>query len=323
MNENRGPWYLLTGLVLGLAISLIYVWVIHPADHTNTSPASLEPASKDRYRALIASAYQADGDLVRAKARLELLKDPDSYQALAGQAQRALADGSSPEEARALGLLLLALGQARSSSTTPLAPSPVSTAIPGSSPTLPQPVQVTGTFTATVQGQALLEAPLPAPGTPTPGSLPTSASSPTPAERIGRAVSLTVTPASVALKAPGTALQASPTPGAPFMLSGRDLACPKNLSDPLIEVQAYDAAGTPVPGVPVNVTWDGGAERFFTGLKPEQSPGYADFTMTSGITYTIQLGDGGQAVGDLAATTCPVSGPQRQWGAWVLSFRQP
>ncbi|HEX7974299.1 MAG TPA: hypothetical protein VF498_07815, partial [Anaerolineales bacterium] len=260
-------------------------------------------------------------DLVRAKARLELLKDPDPYQALAGQAQRALADGSSTAEARALGLLSLALGQARSLSATPLAPSPAI------SPTLPPPALVTGTLTATLPSQAPPGAFLPAPGTPTPGTQPAPEISPTPAERIGLAVSLTVTPASVALalKATGSspAGKASPTPGAPFVLSKRELACPQNLSEPLIQVQAYDAAGKPVPGVEVIITWAGGAERFFTGLKSDQGPGYGDFTMASGITYTVQLGESGQPAGDLAAAECAASGPQRQWGSWVLSFKQP
>ena len=28
--ERRGPWYLLTGLVLGLAFGLVFAWVVSP-----------------------------------------------------------------------------------------------------------------------------------------------------------------------------------------------------------------------------------------------------------------------------------------------------
>ncbi|MDD2696431.1 MAG: hypothetical protein PHD58_10960, partial [Anaerolineales bacterium] len=91
--ERRGAWFLLTGLIIGAVLGLLYAWVVQPVQYTNTAPASLRADFKDRYRALIALAYSADGDLVRARARLELLEDDDSYRSLAEQAQRTLAEG--------------------------------------------------------------------------------------------------------------------------------------------------------------------------------------------------------------------------------------
>ena len=85
MNENRGPWYLLTGLVIGAVLGLLYAWVIRPVQYTNTAPSSLRAEDKDQYRAVIAAAYLANGDLLRARARLELLQDPDLYRVLAEQ----------------------------------------------------------------------------------------------------------------------------------------------------------------------------------------------------------------------------------------------
>jgi Tfp pilus assembly protein PilF len=87
MNEKRGPWYLLTGLVIGAVLGLLYAWVVRPVQYTNTAPNSLRADYKDQYRAIIAVAYLANGDLLRARARLELLQDPDLYRVLAEQAQ--------------------------------------------------------------------------------------------------------------------------------------------------------------------------------------------------------------------------------------------
>lgn len=109
MNENRGPWYLITGLVLGLLLSVAIAWFFHPPEFVDTkvAPSALRGDFKDQYRAMIALAYLADGDLVRAQSRLDLLGDEDAYRALAEQAQRAQAAGQS--EAHALSVLASAL----------------------------------------------------------------------------------------------------------------------------------------------------------------------------------------------------------------------
>lgn len=120
MKQNRGPWYLLTGLILGVSLGLLYAWVLLPAPYEYTNPESLQAEFKDEYRALIASAFASTGDLVRARARLELLGDGDIYQSLFDQAQRASAGGATAEEARALRLLAAALAQ----------PAPLITPIP-------------------------------------------------------------------------------------------------------------------------------------------------------------------------------------------------
>ncbi|MGB6422193.1 MAG: hypothetical protein WBF05_10200 [Anaerolineales bacterium] len=112
MNEDeRGNWYLLTGVVLGIILGILFAWVISPVEYVDTAPESLKDEFKDQYRVLIASAYVANGDLVRAKARLELLDEADIYLVVAEQAQQMLAEGGSVEEAQALGRLALSLGQ--------------------------------------------------------------------------------------------------------------------------------------------------------------------------------------------------------------------
>ncbi len=82
MEQNRGNWYLLTGLILGLALGMIYAWVISPITEVDTHPNLLRDDYKDIYRSLISRAYQANSNLPRAEARLELIGDYDP--ALAG-----------------------------------------------------------------------------------------------------------------------------------------------------------------------------------------------------------------------------------------------
>jgi hypothetical protein len=109
--DRRGSWYLLTGVVFGIAIGLFYSWVISPVEYVDAPPYALRADFKDEYRALVAAAYLYSNDLLRAENRLAQLKDDDTAQSLAMQAQRALADGHPETEVRALGFLAMALGK--------------------------------------------------------------------------------------------------------------------------------------------------------------------------------------------------------------------
>lgn len=124
---QRGSWYLLTGLILGLILGLFFAWRIQPVEYFDTSPAALRQQDRDQYRAMVALAYMSNRDIVRARARLELLEDDDLYKTLVEQAQRALAQDSLSDEARALGQLALDLG-----------PSPQPLLIPSITPNTPE-----------------------------------------------------------------------------------------------------------------------------------------------------------------------------------------
>lgn len=109
MDHNRGNWYLLTALLLGLAIGLVYAWVVAPATQVDTHPNLLREDYKDIYRSMIARAYQANQNLPRAEARLELIGDKEPALALAAQAQRFLAESGDNENALILANLSAAL----------------------------------------------------------------------------------------------------------------------------------------------------------------------------------------------------------------------
>lgn len=277
MNERRGSLYLLTGLVLGLAIGLVYSLVIQPVQYTDLSPALLSPADKDQYRALIAVAYLANRDLVRARARLALLKDDDPYGALAAQAQRWLAEGKPAEEARALGLLAADLAQAQATLLAPTVATAASFNQPPVSTALPSPSLV-----ATLPPAETLSAP------------------------------------SATLASP----QPTSPPQKPFILRKRETVCDPALGKGLIIVYVWDAEGNELPGIEIIVNWEGGENRFFTGLKPEFGLGYADFTMQEGIVYSVRIASGGEPVFNLSAPTCTAANGETFLGVWILEFLQ-
>lgn len=299
--ERRGPWYLITGVILGAALGLVYAWLVSPITYVNTPPVSLRADYKDQYRTLIALAYASNGDLGRARARLALLGDPDPGPVVASQATRAAAQNHPNSEVQALALLAEALGSpvellASTPTATltalPVTPSATATSLPEPSST-PQPPETTpaegeNQTPETVDSLAgTVEAPPAATFTPLPTLTPTA------------------------------------TSGAPFVLTQREFVCDPNLPGPLIMVDVFDASGQPVAGAVVNLSWEGGQERFFTGLKPEIGLGYADYLMDPQLTYTLRLSDGGQVISDLKADECQGSGGGRYPGSWRLTFIQP
>ena len=123
MDQNRSNWYLITGLVLGLIMGLVCTWVISPIKEVDSHPHFLREDYQDIYRALISRAYQANNNLPRAEARLELIGGEDPALALAAQAQRYLAEGGDVETAKVLANLSAALQSAAITAATPLPPS--------------------------------------------------------------------------------------------------------------------------------------------------------------------------------------------------------
>ena len=297
--------------MLGLVLGLVIIW-LRPVEYVDTSPSSLRADFKDRYRALIAAAYLSDGDVVRARARLELLGDTDAFRSLAEQAQRTLAEGNSPQESRALGLLAVALnpagGQtlpARSGITPSVAAGTVTLTPLASATSLPLPSETPASTATTPPTATAASAVTSSPSvSPSPGVLTSSPRPPT------------------ATFAPKPTRTATATPGAPFVLKDSQQVCDPSLQEALIQVVTLNAAGGQVPGVEVIITWVGGEEHIFTGLKPGVGAGYADFSMTPGVAYTIRPAEAGEAVNDLVAANCSGTGGS-YLGGWRLVFEQP
>lgn len=134
-----------TGIAVGLAIGILYAWLINPVEYVDTAPSSLRPSYREEYLALIAQAYASTGDLDRAEARLALFQLDDPSDQLAALAQQRLADRGEAD-AQALAALAADLGAkptplvtrratARASSTATATPRPSSTPAPTRRPT--------------------------------------------------------------------------------------------------------------------------------------------------------------------------------------------
>ncbi|RME89285.1 MAG: hypothetical protein D6770_04930 [Anaerolineae bacterium] len=278
MNLRRAILEIAGGLLMGIALGLLYAWVISPAEFVDTTPETLRADFKERYRETIAEAYAATGNLPRARARLWLLGDPDPVAALEAQAQRALAAGAPTEQVQALTLLASALK------------APPATATSVTTPTLAIPI--------------LTEPPASGTTTPTVTARPTH------------------TPVPIHTLTPRPTLTPTATPGASYALIAQDSLCDANLPEGLLQVIVRDAAGRQVAGAEIIITWNGGEEHFFTGLKPELGNGYADFIMDPDVVYALRMGDGGATIANLTAPLCE-EGDKTFWGSLRLIFQQP
>jgi len=309
MNEERGSWYLFTAILLGIGLGLLYAWVINPAEFVDTPPDSLRADDKDQYRAVIAAAYAATGDLQRALARLSLLGEVDPALALVAQAQRYLAAGKNLQDAQALASLASVLGQVPTPRPTdiPATGTPFSTETisPTSTPaylaslTPTSGVTAADEITTTLVITPTITRTLGPSRTPRPTETPTISPTPLP----------THTP--------------TPTLAPPYVLENQILVCNPVLGEPQIQVFVSNAAGIGVSGVEIILSWQDGEEHFFTGLKPDIDIGYADYVMAPQAGYTLQVADGGQLIPNLSAPECTENSDQPYLGSWRLIFSHP
>lgn len=139
MRVRGGFSFIFTGLILGLIIGLAISLWFSPVEYANITPNMLGDQAKEAYRAIIATSFNARGDLGRAKARINLLQDEDSIRLLTAQAQQTVAQGGLAQEARGLALLAAALNNQDFEIPTdePVAIKPVETLPPTEFPTLP------------------------------------------------------------------------------------------------------------------------------------------------------------------------------------------
>ena len=132
-------------------------------------------------------------------------------------------------------------------------------------------------------------------------------------------------PVQAGRQTPGTeSLGPSPTPAptitpAPsYRLIEQTAICAEPDRLGRIAVQVHDATGNGLAGVEIVVTWSTGQDRFFTGLRPEQGMGYADFDMEPHIEYDVALasfkGEVAQGLtSDLSSGVCPTDTAALDW----------
>ncbi len=288
---RRLPWLILLSLLAGLAVGLAYAWVISPIRYVDTTPNTLRADFKDSFRAAIAASYSSTHNLQRARARLALLGDPNPAEALTAQAQRMLAAGESVAIVQEVAGLASDLGSGVASISASATAIPTSNLPTAVLPATPAP---SATATGTSDAQDL--------------SVPTETIAPT---------LVFDTPTARPTRTP------IPKASAPFELLSQDPVCNPNLTDGLMQISVLDSHRHQMPGVEITISWSGGEESFFTGLKPEIADGYADYVMQAGVSYALRIARSGTPVSGLSAPSCPDTNGQTYLGGLKLVFRQP
>jgi hypothetical protein len=69
---SRRFWFFVM-ILFGLALGLLYGWVLNPVKYVDTSPDSLRSDYKADYILMVAEAYRAEGDPALAARRLAFL----------------------------------------------------------------------------------------------------------------------------------------------------------------------------------------------------------------------------------------------------------
>lgn len=285
---RRIPWDILLALLFGFGLGLTYSWVISPTRVIDSEPAALRADFKDHYRSTIAASYASTGNLPRTQARLSLLGDAEPIEALNAQAQRMLASGQPLKEADQAAALASALDLN-------------GVIVETSTPT----VEIINNTTARASTSTLPPPPFDIPIQTTETQQPIE------------------TQAVISTSTPRPTRTSIPTPGTPFALTGQETVCDTNLPDGLLQVLILNSNRRQMPGIEIAITWDGGEENFFTGLKPELGNGYTDYIMTSNITYAVQLKLGSDIASGLTAPACQTSSGEAYFGGIKLTFQQP
>lgn len=284
---RRFPWGVILALLAGLGLGLLTAWGIAPVHFVDTTPNTLRADFKDQIRSVIAASYAATGNLERARARLALLDDSNSMQALSAQAQQMLAAGETSQQIQQIAQLAADLQQQKP---------------PNTIATTPPTQKLTSTFpppSVTVSS--------PVPGL-TQTIIPEQVIAP---------------PATISTPTPRSTRTPTPAPGRAYELVAQDTLCQVELQDGLLQVVVTDSRRRQVAGVEIIVTWDGGEEHFFTGFKPELGNGYADFVMQAGIMYSVRAGQAGTPVSNVSPPACTSDDGTTFTGAIRLSFQQP
>lgn len=279
---------LILGLIVGLGGGLFYAWALSPVVEFDTDPWQLRASDKANYVVAIMLDYSYDGDLNQAVDRLLALRFPgDPIQAVADVACSLASTGyiDSNSGLRAVRTMMTFYRlQGKQGCADTLLPS-----------TNPDPQPTTSVIEVVI---------------PTATFMPPATKTPTPVGPAGP----TATPIRAILPT------AAPQTG--YVLANISTFCSGDESG-VIQVEVQDFNGQGVPGQQVRVRWDGGNNLFYTGLKPARGLGYADFTMTPGTGYTVDLPGRSDPIAEpLAAVPCTTTSGAPATTSYRVIFRQ-
>jgi len=272
----------LLGLILGIGGGLVWAWMIDPRVEFNTEPWQLQAQDRANYIVGVALSYSYDGDLNRAIERLLALRSKgDPIQEVADTACQLATTGYVDSSSG-----LRAIRAMMTFYQLQGRASCADTLIPAVDQPTPMIEIEVGTPTP----------PPPATKTPTPESVMRPTSTPQPAPP------------------PTTVARSS------YTIAVIRTYCDSELSG-LIEVRVQDSGGDGIPGQPIRVRWDNGENTFYSGLKSERGPDYADFQMEAGKNYTVEMPGQSDPTQTLEASPCTTNNGAAAITSYQIFFR--
>lgn len=252
--RRPAPLPLLLALLAGICTGLILSWSGSSAG-SGAAASILRGVPPEEYAALVARAWSVDGNDLRASERIEavLPAGASPAQHMADMACR-LASAAAADSPGGQAALWSMRNYYQSSGLRSCADALL--------PALDDHASILLANTPTATPAATLRPPpskTPAPAT-TPAAAPTGTAAPTP----------------------------TATPLRSFTMTGPAAFCDAD-RPALLEVYVQDSEKRGIPAMALRVSWDGGEDRFFSGLKRERGLGYADFEMETGRRYRVNM----------------------------------
>lgn len=108
MQRKRIVWFLVT-IAAGLAVGLVYGWMINPVKYVDAPASALRSDYKTDYVLMTAEIYKMDGNLENAARRLSLLGSQPPAQIVADGLSTARSLGYAPADLASIETLSRAL----------------------------------------------------------------------------------------------------------------------------------------------------------------------------------------------------------------------
>jgi hypothetical protein len=111
MDTSMRRWVILgvVGLIAGLTLGIVIGWWVLPVEYTNTPPSVLRRDYRDNYIVMVATVYEVEGDLDRARERLAALDAEDPATPAIELGERLIAAGGERDDITRLARLAWAL----------------------------------------------------------------------------------------------------------------------------------------------------------------------------------------------------------------------
>lgn len=104
-----------------------------------------------------------------------------------------------------------------------------------------------------------------------------------------------------------------------YELENQELVCNSAENPPYLQLFIFDPNANPKAGVQLELESEEGVVPLSTGLRPEMSPGYAEFILTPRVRYSLSI-DGVEMMGGIQAAACETDAGEPAWGTWLLLF---